>query len=166
MTYTKWVTVTREKYSFLQNFQGKSFWQICFSPYLKKRFILTLFPHKIDILKWLCKLKSFQTGSRDCFSFSPNISHFKQAVVTVFHSHQLLVLVPTFYPLQFSKKVWLPVFVYKLCHFINKYFSIDSFLDWEGHRWVFAHFFQTTAKLSLYYTATIFQKAEMTLYFL
>jgi len=25
----------------------------------------------------------------------------------------------------------------KVCCFINKQISIDSFLDWEGHRWVF-----------------------------
>jgi len=34
-------------------------------------------------------------------------------------------------------------------HFTNKQFSIDSFLDWEGHHWVFAHLHQTTATHAL-----------------
>jgi len=32
---------------------------------------------------------------------------------------------------------------------INKQFSIDSFLDWESHYWIFAHLNQITTTLSL-----------------
>jgi len=42
-----------------------------------------------------------------------------------------------FYPLQFSHKVLAPILCIKLCPTITKHFSIDSFLDWEGHHWVF-----------------------------
>jgi len=37
----------------------------------------------------------------------------------------------------------------KICPFINKQFSIDFYLDWEGHHWIFAHLNQTTATRSL-----------------
>jgi len=63
----------------------------------------------------------------------------------VFHFCLLLALEPTFYPHQFSQKIWLPFLYINLCPFINKKFSIDSFLYWEGHHWVFAYLFQTTA---------------------
>jgi len=37
-----------------------------------------------------------------------------------------------------------PVYI-KFLFPINKQFGIDSFLDWEGHYWVFAHLHQITA---------------------
>jgi len=81
-------------------------------------------------------LASFQTGCCYYFSFPPNVDYSKQATIMEFYSHLLLVLVPTFYPLQFCT-FRIPFLYMKLCPCINKRFSSDSFLDWEGHHWVF-----------------------------
>jgi len=93
--------------------------------------------------------KSFLTNCHYCFSFSRNVAHFKQAANLIFHSHLLLILAPTFYPLKFCQKVWLTFLYIKLCPFINQQFSIYSCLDWEGHHRVFANHDQTTATQSL-----------------
>jgi len=82
-----------------------------------------------DNLTMLCWLKSFQTGSRYCFSLHPNVFHFQQAAVIAFIPNLMLVLVPIIYYLQFSQKVWLPFLYIKLCLSINEQFSIDSFHD-------------------------------------
>jgi len=54
------------------------------------------------------------------FLTSPYVVHCKQAAVMVFHSHLLLVLAPTFYPLQFSQKVWFPFMYRKLSPLLPK----------------------------------------------
>jgi len=68
-----------------------------------------------------------------------------------------LFLDQTFYPLQFRQKFLAPICNIKLCHSINKQFSIDSFLDWECHHWVFNSRVQTTACDSLHMQAILSQ---------
>jgi len=56
---------------------------------------------------------------------------------------------PTFLPSSNLPESLVHILCIKLCHFINDQFSIDSFLDWEGHRWVLAYLNQTAVTHSL-----------------
>jgi len=61
----------------------------------------------------------------------------------VFHSHLLLVLAPTITLFNFAPTFLASIFYVKLCPFISKQFSIDSFLELEGLHWVFFSTLQT-----------------------
>jgi len=72
---------------------------------------------------------------------------FKQAAIIVSQSHLLLSLAQTILPFVL---IFCGPNLYIKCHpFINKQFSIDSFLDWEDHHWVLTSRIHTTASDSL-----------------
>jgi len=82
-------------------------------------------------------VKSFQINCCYCFSIPPNRVHFKLAGVMVyFHSHLLLVILPS----SIKPESLAPIFVYKVPPSMNKQFSLDSFLEREGHHWVLVHY--------------------------
>jgi len=74
----------------------------------------------------------------------------KQAAVVVFHSHLSLFFGADNFTLFTSDLTFLAPRLCIGCYpFINNQFRIDSFLDWEGHRWVFISHRQTIASDSL-----------------
>jgi len=79
--------------------------------------------------------------------FLSKVVHFKQAAVLVLGICADFCYLSLRCPINFFLD---PPFVYiKIPFPINKQFSTDSFLDWEGHSWVFAHLNQITAMYSL-----------------
>jgi len=73
-------------------------------------------------------------------------AHSEQAAIMVFRSHLLLVLAPTFLPSSIqTESSGVPFGYIKLCPYIHKQFSIDSFFYREGHPWGFLSRRQTNA---------------------
>jgi len=113
---------------------------------------------KFRICRTIINIKSWSK----IFYQLTKVPHFKQAAVIGFHSH-------IFWHMRwFSNSVRglinfldLSLVYIKLLFPINIQFSIDSFLDWEGHYWVFTILIrkphcsrslpQITAPLSLLY---------------
>jgi len=84
--------------------------------------------------------KSFQTGCQCLASFSPLVASSPKQAAIVFTP--ALLFPPIFYPLP-RGPIFLepipPLLLYIKHHFpLNKQFSIDSFLDWEGLHWDFS----------------------------
>jgi len=76
----------------------------------------------------------------------------KQAFVTASHSNQLLFSCTIICPLHFSRYIFTLTICYiKGTPFNNKQLNIDSFLDCEGHHWIFISILQTTASDLLKY---------------
>jgi len=106
---------------------------------------------------------SFQTACRCLASFSPCIvSSPKQAAVT---------FTPTFISRQYSTLIQevqyflirsLPHFVYIKHHLpINKQFSINSFLDWEGLCWDLAYHYLASIRLHFRSNASSTENANL-----
>jgi len=87
----------------------------------------------------------FQTGCNYCFTYPPNLVHFKQVAVMVFIPTSCWSWRQHFTHINLARKFWSPIVYIKLCPSINKQYSSDSFLDWKGYLLVFAHLIQTTA---------------------
>jgi len=99
--------------------------------------------------RWICSIpyflhhgishftssKSFQTGCSLFVIPTRNVSHSKQAAINVLIP---AIILPAYFllPWSMSSESFLDIILYiKPLLYINKEFSIDSFLDWEGHRW-------------------------------
>jgi len=94
----------------------------------------------------------------DSSHFLPKVVHFKQAGF-----HSLLFLASDAIFCYLSKRGPInfhdPSVVYiKFLFPIDKQYSIDSFLDWEGHYWLFRDLYQITAPHSSRFHCTPYQK--------